>query len=551
MSVEKDLFPLIFEVFSRQAPSESEIYEEKKYASYPFEKARKGHNEAIEAILNAKDTVYLSAPTGTGKTVVYLTALIESGATGLILVPRNGLQLQIAGYPIKEPELLYLFAKEKHCKRKVIVENKEVPLCELKVKRNGIYYVQYNDELLPYPPCAECPYHEISRSIRRKLTKNDCIPILNTGNFWPFRELVDFAVIDEADEALRMIKDAVSEEGVYIAEPLEVLEWMKKKKFEEIEKLEKMLEQDLSDAEVAKINRRIKRLERALDKIHVFENEFADRLITYVNKSKNRTYVEVFDQDLSAIAKRLFENAKILLVTATPPLNSQSQSVSFSLPFPRTAIFYYPVANLSVRNLDKLDKFNKKGEELLESVVLDVIIPVYEFVTKLTGIGKVPIHAGNLSKHGATVTHILKENGFKVILMEEGKQKDAVEEFKKGDYEFLCIVCAEYGYDWIDYPLQIVLKVPYADLYDPRTQAIKRFLGKEKFDEWYAWDALSRVIQACGRNVRDPRKFAISLILDSCFGREYSRFVNLIPSWFKERLIWVQPSSSLEKKLRA
>ncbi|MEM5868009.1 MAG: helicase C-terminal domain-containing protein [Candidatus Aenigmatarchaeota archaeon] len=541
MSVEKDLFPLIFEVFSRQPPSDAEIYEEKKYDCYLFEKARKGHNEAIEAILNAKDIVYLTAPTGTGKTAVYLTALIESGATGLILVPRNGLQLQIAEYPVKDRELLYLFAKEKHCKNKVIVKNEEVPLCELKVKRNGQYYVQYNGDLLPYPPCAECPYFKLLGSIREKLTKNECIPILNTGNFWPFRGLVDFVVIDEADEALRMIKDAVSEKGVYIAEPLEVLEWMKKKKLEEIEKLEKMLERDLSDVEVARINRRINKLKRALDKIQLFENEFINKLITYMNKSRNRTYVEVFDQDLSAIAKRLFEDAKILLVTATPPLNSQAQHVSFSLPFPRTAIFYYPIANLSVRNL------KREGSELLEDVVLNVIIPTYEFITKLTGVGKVPIHAGNLSKHGATVAQILNENGFKAILMEEGKQKEAVEEFRKGDYEFLCIVSAEYGYDWVDYPLQIVLKVPYTDLYDPRTQAIKCFL-REKFDEWYAWDALSRVIQACGRNVRDPRKFAISLILDSRFGVEYSRFENLIPQWFKERLIWVKPSSSLEKK---
>ncbi|MEM2191386.1 MAG: helicase C-terminal domain-containing protein [Archaeoglobaceae archaeon] len=546
MSVEKDLFPLIFEVFSRLPPSESEIYEPKKFESYPFEKARIGHNKAIEAILGPEKVVFLTAPTGTGKTVVYLTALIESGLSGFVLLPRNGLQEQVEQYNFyfDGVDLIYLFAKEKHCDNLVLVGAERVPLCNLKVKKGGKYYVQYNGELLSYPPhCYDnCPYLRICELIHRKLKKAECIPLLNTGNFWPFKNDAGFVIVDEVDETLRMIKDAVDELGVCEDEPLAVLEWMEKKEIEKLEKLEEMFESSLSDEEVLRVNRSIEHVKRRLKKIEVFKSFFADKLITYVNKKQKRTYVEVFETDILKVVERLFKYAeKIVLVTATPPpYVRQAQNVTFSIPFPRTAVFYYPVANLSVRNL------KKEGRELLEKVVSNVIIPVYNYVTQLTGVGKVPIHCGNLSKHGEAVSEILRNNGFRVVLMEKGKQREAVDVFVKGTYDFLCIVAAEYGYDWVEFPLQIILKVPYLDLYDPRTQAIKRYLG-DKFNEWYAWDALSRMIQACGRNVRDPSRFAISLILDSKFEDEYSRFADRIPQWFKERLIWVKPSSSLEQ----
>lgn len=541
MNLEKNFFPLIFNVFSHQPLPENELHEEKKHQYYPFDKARKGHNKAIDDLLSDSRFSCITSPTGTGKTAVYLTALAESGYSSMVVVPRNSLQEQIASYDLGDVEIVPLFAKEKHCNRKVMTsEKKKVPLCKFKVKMGDRYFVLYKDELIPFPPCSNCPYHNQIKRIEEGLRDGSIIPVVNQGNFWMFREHVDCVVIDEADESLRGIKDAISEKGIYQDSPEAILELIESNKIEELRHLENLLNTEfntLSETEVLAINKKIEKVRNILTKIQIFKSAFIDRLLVYTNKNRNRTFIEVFEPDLFVTADRLFSDAKkIILVTATPPpyMNySKVKVVDFTLPFPRNAIFYVPFETLTVKNLERV------GRELIERVVVEFIIPTYKFVSKLTNSYKVPIHVGNLSKHGALVSEILRDNGFKVLVMEEGRQAEAINEFKKKDYNFLCVVSAEYGNDWVEYPLQIILKIPYINLYDPRVQAIKRLLGDEKFDEWYSWDAMSRIIQACGRNARDPNRFAIAVIPDKRFSVEYQQFESRIPEWFKRRLVWV------------
>lgn len=523
------VFKIISEAFENEVNVE---VEEPKYKSYPFPTAWRPHNKLIDYILNniiisdnnENNICYLTLPTGSGKTAIYLTAAVESGLRTLVIVPRNGLQEQVASYSGKmNIPILYLFERAKMCNK-----NSSKPPCLSKFRKGNKWFFKINNEIVEYP-CLDCPYEIRKNVIKHLFSENKCIAVMNQGNFWFLRSMAEFVIVDEADETLRSITDAVSFPERYESDdPYEVLTWMKNRVENVIKKVLTALEETRKEDELVKLNTLLNKFERKLRKIEFFMSYPSNKLITYVKK--NSTYVELLDEPVNVV-KKLFPDSKICLVTATPPPTVKVEVEHTSeLPF-RAKVIYAPIGNMSVRNV-----FSRSNADLLEKAA-EFIAKTYDYVVKLTGMKKAPIHCGNLAKHGTYIYEILRENGFKVLLMEEGNQIESIREFLQGDYDFLCVVAAEYGYDWGFSPIQYILKVPYADLGDPRLQAIKRLLGDQKFNEWYDWDALSRLIQACGRNARGPNDFGITIILDSCFERLYRRFESKIPQWFKERLV--------------
>jgi len=527
------LLEKVYKVISEVFVSNVDVPTERpKYEHYPYTTAWVGHNDAISSILNSNES-FLASPTGSGKTAVYLTASVVSELKTLVVVPRNGLQKQVADYEKRMGvPILYLFERSKMCNKKK--SDKDPAPCLKKFRKGGKWYFKLGEEVVEYP-CTDCPYEAKKETIRELFRNNECIAVLNQGNFWLLRSQAEFVIIDEADETLRSITDAVSYPRKFESDdPVEVLRWMASQINKDIEKVTSALEVTRKDSELEKLNIILHKLERRLRKIEFFMEYPPDKLITYIRG--NKTYVEVFDNSIN-IVRKLFSDAKVCMVTATPPISNGTQPIEYVLPF-RAKVIYAPLGNMSERNV-----FRRGNTELLEKAV-DFIIKTYDYTVNLTGMKKAPVHCGNLSKHGLRVYELFKANGRKALLMEEGKQNVYVEEFIKGDYDFFCAVAVEYGYDWGFSPIQYILKVPFADLKDPRLEAIRKQLGQEKFDEWYGWDALSRLIQACGRNARTPNDFGITIILDSCFGWLYNRFKDKIPKWFKERLVWLAGDSN-------
>ncbi len=95
------------------------------------------------------------------------------------------------------------------------------------------------------------------------------------------------------------------------------------------------------------------------------------------------------------------------------------------------------------------------------------------------------------------------------------------------------ILVASGMYEGIDLPYdagrwQVLAKVPWPSLADP---AIK-FLCRED-DEWYSWEAIKTVLQACGRICRTPEDHGVTYIFDSTFKRLYNENLELFPKWFQ------------------
>jgi Rad3-related DNA helicase len=80
---------------------------------------------------------------------------------------------------------------------------------------------------------------------------------------------------------------------------------------------------------------------------------------------------------------------------------------------------------------------------------------------------------------------------------------------------------------------QIVVKMPFASLADKRVK-IKSDLNPE----WYACEMLRTLIQSCGRSTRSEDDYSSTYILDSSLYYWLRKYHNLIPSQFKDRIVW-------------
>ena len=91
------------------------------------------------------------------------------------------------------------------------------------------------------------------------------------------------------------------------------------------------------------------------------------------------------------------------------------------------------------------------------------------------------------------------------------------------------------GFDFADDQarFQIILKVPYLYLGDRQVQR------KLELDEnWYKIQAVSTIIQAAGRIVRNENDYGITYIFDADFERLYRETESFWPKWFKSAIIF-------------
>lgn len=92
-------------------------------------------------------------------------------------------------------------------------------------------------------------------------------------------------------------------------------------------------------------------------------------------------------------------------------------------------------------------------------------------------------------------------------------------------------------YEGVDLPddagrWQVITRTPWASLGSP---AIKH--KAEQNPEWYNWNTIRDLIQACGRICRTETDFGISYVLDKGASRLIDSNLHLVPGWFREAII--------------
>jgi len=96
------------------------------------------------------------------------------------------------------------------------------------------------------------------------------------------------------------------------------------------------------------------------------------------------------------------------------------------------------------------------------------------------------------------------------------------------------ILVASGMYEGVDLPyeagrFQIIAKVPFSNLGEP---AIRYQMSEDK--EWFQWQAIKQILQACGRICRTPTDHGDTYLLDANFRNLYTNNKDMFPDYFKE-----------------
>jgi Rad3-related DNA helicase len=447
---------------------------------------------------------------------------------------------------------------------------------------------KYNDKEIIYP-CLDCPYHAYKGVVLSEYVNREALLLLNPGNHYlvyhKFNDIElypDAIVIDEADVFLRMVTRAVVlkthwielvnkhseklfEKGENAVEIIDKIANRKKLSHSELLKLlstikdaieleKKFLEEQLTVSENKKpddkdlkkfeeLNDKKDELESALRRLNKFFI-FPDNIFYYY---KDKQIVVEAYLEMEELVSHVFRNvSKCIVVSATAPVQN-SKIVSYDVDFPFSKVIFLPIEKLTFWNVFTRNHDSERAFEILNTVFGRLIYPLAKEVSVLFGADPmlpIPVFCGSM-KFVELMEDVFKENGIprdKYLIHEEGKLKEVVEKFRTGEYWIAAFGAgAEYGGNWYAFPFQCILRMPYRDKENPREQALFEFLGKERWEWDYTWDAMSRFIQACGRNARNPLSFAITITPDIKVYEVYEEMKKekpeLIPEWFRKRVL--------------
>jgi hypothetical protein len=499
---------------------------------FPYPLAYPGQVLAVKEI-REYDDVLLSSPTGSGKTAVYLSADYPDKSM-LIIAPRKYLQLQTAGY---RHDCVIFGRTEYPCQ---FEDNAADAPCRGKKETYSIgdravkMFTVFNEKTgkedrIPYP-CPGCAYLDAVSNAVGTIRSGGTV-VANFGNYFPYLDHADVIVLDEADLFFASVSSGhklrhVGQTRPTVKETLEA-ELITAKHAHEV-----LMNTTPERREEGRVMSR--RIDKSKNHLYAIKSllESHDLCFQYTQHDprtgKLNVYVEIRPDKLNALKERLFprknkdgKTRKIIIATATPGNFTAEKVITYSL-FMRTAVFYAPVALMTAT-------WTSKHPEAF-SQCADFIHDTHEGFKKLLGDEgkKTIVHCGSLANAMRMGDLLGKGN---CDIHTSGKLMEIVENFRTTPAEYLLVTAAEYGAS-IDYAShQFMLKVPFAAL-DEKMQAFQEQIGEKAFSEWYSQDAMSRLVQGCGRIGRGVGGIGFSFILDRKFAEMYGKFHKKLPQSF-------------------
>jgi len=286
------------------------------YATFPYNEAYVGQNEAIKIIMQ-EDRCLLCSHTGSGKSTVFLTAAHELDIPTLVIEPRKFLQVQLAAYFND----FVLFGKSEY-KCFYADSAAHAPCAKTYTRDKQKYFSVRNQytgviEEKPYP-CEGCEYYYARIEARKQLSEKGVL-IVNMGNFWMWRDATKFIVVDEADEFFRSISSGiglyeVSTKDIDEESSENIVNIIKKEEEGTENKIEFIKTKEVVDVQDAK---KLNAFNNHLEKLRFFQRNIGEAFY-YTKKSTKQVYVELQPDKISALVERLFSGKKLCLVSATP-----------------------------------------------------------------------------------------------------------------------------------------------------------------------------------------------------------------------------------------
>jgi hypothetical protein len=512
---------------------EIDLVDKKAFPNFPFDKVYPGQFEALKQI--GKLSCLISSHTGSGKSSVFIGATRDEKT--IIVEPRKFLQTQIQKYFLNTttPSAILFGRREYLCPYAPDTQygpgNAGNAPCLKKSKCTNTFHknecenyqqkceqtpcnVFLTDEGFKVYPCPDCAYFAAQRAAVDCLKDNGTV-IVNFGNFWNLLDHADNVVIDEADLFFKEISTptimTASDKITDIKQMLDI---------ENMDIIAKMA--SASPTEYYRLKN--KQYNVAFLKSNA-ELCFAYRKKNWKTKEE-KIYVEINPDAVNVLKDKIFQNKRLIIVTATPT-EFNLPNITYSVP-QRCGIFYTPQGKLTSREL-------QNQPWILDNAATHFIKPLSDIFTAIYGSDKFVVHCGNIGNHAKRLYYVLGAEN--CILHEEGRLMQTIDKFVGSNKRFLLVASAEYGGDFTWCDCQFVLKVPYASL-DDRMKALEKTMGKQKFKRFYTVDAITRLVQQCGRTGRGFNSFGCTFILDSKFTEIYKLYNGAFPDWFKARMIY-------------
>lgn len=199
--------------------------------------------------------------------------------------------------------------------------------------------------------------------------------------------------------------------------------------------------------------------------------------------------------------------------------------VPMTFPVENRPIYQIPVASMTYKEREESEPLMCEG--------------VVEVVNRHPG-ERVLVHA--VSYHLADVLSraLMQKTNRKVVTYKSAQDKDkALREYRSTEGAVLVASSMDRGVDLKgdDCRVVVIAKVPYPSLKDPQVSRRMHMPGGE---EWYAVQTVRTIVQMTGRGVRSKTDWAKTYVLDAQFGTNvYRRSKMLFPKWWRDAVQFV------------
>ncbi len=238
--------------------------------------------------------------------------------------------------------------------------------------------------------------------------------------------------------------------------------------------------------------------------------------------------------EVAAYTSQLFDTAETVLLMSATVFSEELLCRTLGIPqdeaqFVKVAESTFPVENRRIYAMDIAQLNRASMDASLESIAR-AVSEIMDRHADERGV----IHTTNYSQVNYIIEHVSDENRRRLVTTQGSMARsELLHTHGATDASVLISPSLYQGVDLKDdlARFQVIVKVPYSDLSDRRTQVkMQRERG------WYDWQTALRLVQTYGRSVRSETDSAVTYVLDSNFGSFVKAHRELFPAYFLEAL---------------
>jgi len=238
--------------------------------------------------------------------------------------------------------------------------------------------------------------------------------------------------------------------------------------------------------------------------------------------------------EVAAFTSQLFDSAETVLLMSATVFSEEllCRSLGISLDeaqFVKVAESTFPVENRRIHAMD-VAQLNRASMDTSMEGIAKAVDEIMDRHSSERGV----IHTTNYSQVNYILGHVSEHNRARLVTTEGSTSRTELLQSHGATGASVLISPSLYqGVDLKDdlARFQVIVKVPYSDLSDKRTQVkMHRDRG------WYDWQTALRLVQTYGRSVRSETDSAVTYVLDSNFTGFVNSHKELFPAYFLEAL---------------